>query len=43
MQRKMPAEVADPRQLVVPITSDKGLCGAINSAIVREVKKMIVG
>ena len=43
LQRKMPAEVAEPRTLVVPITSDKGLCGAINSAIVREVKKMILG
>jgi F-type H+-transporting ATPase subunit gamma len=24
----------------VPITSDKGLCGAVNSTIVREIKKM---
>ena len=39
----MPAEVADPMTLVVPITSDKGLCGAVNSAIVREVKKMMLG
>merc|ERR1711998_114251 len=28
MQRKMPAEVTDPKTLLVPITSDKGLCGA---------------
>ena len=40
MQRKMPAEVADPMTLVVPITSDKGLCGAVNSSIVRDLKKM---
>ena len=43
MQRKMPAEVSDPRALLVPITSDKGLCGAVNSSIVREVKKMVIG
>jgi F-type H+-transporting ATPase subunit gamma len=39
MQRKMPAEVSDPNICIVPITSDKGLCGAVNSAIVRQVKK----
>lgn len=39
----MPADVAEPSCLVVPITSDKGLCGAVNSAIVREVKKMLIG
>lgn len=43
MQRKMPAEVLEPQTLVVPVTSDKGLCGAVNSAIVREVKKMMAG
>ena len=39
MQRKMPGEVSDPSIVIVPITSDKGLCGAVNSAIVRQVKK----
>ena len=43
MQRKMPAEVAEPQTLLVPITSDKGLCGAINSGIVREVKATLAG
>ena len=43
MQRKMPAEPNDPVVCLVPITSDKGLCGAVNSSIVREIKKMIVG
>lgn len=43
MQRKMPAEVAEPHTLLVPLTSDKGLCGAINSGIVREVKKILTG
>ena len=27
--------------ILVPITSDKGLCGAVNSTIVREVKKIV--
>ena len=40
MQKKMPNESADPNVVLVPITSDKGLCGAVNSTIVREVKKV---
>jgi F-type H+-transporting ATPase subunit gamma len=40
MQRKIGGEPADPVSVIVPITSDKGLCGAVNSSIVREVKKM---
>lgn len=43
MQRKMPAEPSEPSITYVPISSDKGLCGAVNSGIVREVKKMVVG
>ena len=27
--------------LLVPITSDKGLCGGVNSSIIREVKAMV--
>jgi F-type H+-transporting ATPase subunit gamma len=41
MQRKMPAEPADPSVVLVPITSDKGLCGAVNSTIVRQVKGIV--
>lgn len=37
----MPGDVAEPNVLLVPITSDKGLCGAVNSSIVRNVKKMV--
>jgi len=40
MQRKMGNEINDPATVIVPISSDKGLCGAVNSTIVREVKKM---
>lgn len=43
LQRKMPAEVQEPTQIFVPITSDKGLCGAINSSIVRDIKKFVIG
>lgn len=41
MQRKMPAEPSEPAVCFVPITSDKGLCGAVNTGIVREVKKAV--
>lgn len=27
--------------MLVPITSDKGLCGAVNSSIIREVRTTI--
>jgi F-type H+-transporting ATPase subunit gamma len=43
MQRKMGAEPNDPVTFLVPITSDKGLCGAVNTAIVRDVKRMVHG
>mmetsp|Transcript_31822 Transcript_31822/g.31110 ORF Transcript_31822/g.31110 Transcript_31822/m.31110 type:complete len:231 (+) Transcript_31822:142-834(+) len=39
LQRKAPSqEIHDASELIVPITSDKGLCGGINSSIVREIK-----
>ena len=41
IQRKMIAEVADPVTVLVPLSSDKGLCGAVNSTIVRECKKLV--
>lgn len=37
----MPAEIAEPKTVLVPITSDKGLCGAVNSTIVRQVKSIV--
>lgn len=40
MQRKMGQDPSDPASVIIPITSDKGLCGAVNSTIVREVKKL---
>ena len=43
MQRKMPPEPQDPAILLVPISSDKGLCGATNSTIVRNVKSYVQG
>ena len=40
LQKKKPVGT-NKKTLVVPITSDKGLCGGVNSSIVREVKAMI--
>jgi F-type H+-transporting ATPase subunit gamma len=42
MQRKMIGDVSDPAITLIPITSDKGLCGAVNTSIVRELKKMVI-
>jgi F-type H+-transporting ATPase subunit gamma len=41
LQRKQPETPQDPSELLVPITSDKGLCGGINSGIAREVKAYV--
>jgi len=39
LQRKAPlADVHDASEFLVPLSSDKGLCGGINSSIVRELK-----
>jgi F-type H+-transporting ATPase subunit gamma len=35
MQRKAVDTISNPRTLMVPLTSDKGLCGGTNSGIVR--------
>jgi F-type H+-transporting ATPase subunit gamma len=39
MTRRMVDTPANPKELIVPISSDKGLCGGINSGIVRDVKE----
>ena len=41
LQKYMPTQISDPAVFMIPITSDKGLCGAVNSSIVREVKKYV--
>jgi len=41
LQKKKSELPAAKRTLVVPITSDRGLCGGVNSGIVREVKAMV--
>lgn len=41
MQRKMPGEVSNPSTVIVPLSSDKGLCGAVNSTVVRTVKRIV--
>lgn len=39
----MPAEPSDPNIVFVTVSSDKGLCGAVNSGVVRDVKKSMIG
>lgn len=41
MQRKAPEAPHNPRTLLVPLTSDKGLCGGVNSSIVRYVRDIV--
>lgn len=43
MQRKALPEPTDAKELIVPITSDRGLCGGINSGVIREIKAYIQG
>ena len=42
LQRKAPIqEIPNASELLVPLSSDKGLCGSINSSIVREIKSYL--
>lgn len=42
LQRKAPLQdVHDASEFLVPLSSDKGLCGGINSNIVRELKTYV--
>lgn len=42
LQRKAPStEIHDASEVLVPLTSDRGLCGGINSNIVRELKTYV--
>lgn len=43
MQRKIAQANDKPKQLLVPITSDKGLCGSINSGMVRQLRDYVGG
>lgn len=39
LQRKAPVQdMHDASEYIIPLTSDRGLCGGINSNIVREIK-----
>ena len=38
MQRRMTESKGDEKELLVPLTSDKGMCGAINSGIIRHIR-----
>lgn len=41
MQRRAPEAPQNPRVLLVPITSDRGMCGGTNSGIVRNVRELV--
>lgn len=41
MQRKQIEIPAEPTELLVPITSDKGMCGSINSGIIRAMRAYV--
>jgi len=42
MQRRTSGEEkSDPKYLLVPITSDKGMCGGVNSGIFKNVREFI--
>ena len=41
MQRRAPDTPNDPKELIVPLTSDRGLCGSINSGIFRTTRDYI--
>ncbi len=38
---KKKASFTAKKWLLVPITTDKGLCGSVNSSVIREVKTMV--
>ena len=41
MQRRATESQSDQKELLVPLTSDKGMCGAINSGIYRSVRDYV--
>lgn len=41
MQRRAPEMPSAPRTLLVPITSDKGLCGGVNSQLLRQLREWV--
>jgi len=41
MQRRAPEMPSAPRTLIVPLTSDKGLCGGVNSTLLRQVRAFV--
>ena len=41
MKDRAPATPSDPEELIVAITSDKGMCGGINSGIIKGVRTYV--
>jgi F-type H+-transporting ATPase subunit gamma len=43
LQRKAIPLPTDATEVIVPLSSDRGLCGGINSSVVREIKSHVIG
>jgi F-type H+-transporting ATPase subunit gamma len=41
MQRRAPDVNNNPKMLLVPLTSDKGMCGGVNSGIMRNMRDFV--
>ena len=41
MKERAPSTPSDPAELIVAISSDKGMCGGINSGIIKDVRSYI--
>ena len=41
MQRRAPELPANAKHLLVPITSDKGMCGGVNSQLLKQVREFV--
>lgn len=41
MKDRAPAAPADPSELIVSLTSDKGMCGSVNAGIIRNIRDYI--
>ena len=41
MKDRAPQTPADPSELLVSLTSDKGMCGSINAGIIRKVRDYV--
>jgi len=41
MKDRAPAAPSDPSELIVALTSDKGMCGSVNAGIIRNIRDYV--